>query len=74
MDDRLTETKRRLSARYLGREGIHAFGLRRSEGAVAVYVDLGSDSVEQERLLLEIEREAAPFPVRLLREGRPRIG
>lgn len=71
MSDPLLETKRRLSARYLGREGIHGFGVRRSEGAVCVYLEPRSGG-EQEALLREIEREAAPVRLVAVREERPR--
>ena len=72
MSDPLMETKRRLSSRYLGREGIHGFGLRRSGGAVCVYLEPHSGA-DQRALLEEIEREAAPFRLVIIREERARI-
>lgn len=71
MSDPLLETKRRLSVRYLGREGIHGFGVRQSEGAVCVYLE-PREGGEQEALLREIEREAAPVRLIAIREERPR--
>ncbi|HEX6901870.1 MAG TPA: hypothetical protein VF789_19270 [Thermoanaerobaculia bacterium] len=72
MSDPLLETKRRLSSRYLGQEGIHGFDLRQSEGAVCVYLE-PRPGREQEDLLREIEREAAPFRLIAVREERPKV-
>lgn len=72
MSDRLTETKRRLSSLYLGREGIHGFGLRRSEGAVCVYLEARPGG-EQQTLLNQIEREAAPFRLIVIPEERAQV-
>jgi hypothetical protein len=71
MSDTLTETKRHLSSRYLGREGIHGFGLRRSEGAVCVYLEPRPGG-DQDLLLREVESEAAPFRLIVIREERPK--
>lgn len=70
MSDLLQETKRRLAVHYLGQAGIHGFGLRRSEGAICVYLERHDDP-EQRALLERIEREAAPFQLIAIHEGRP---
>lgn len=72
MSDRLEETKRRLAARYLGRAGIHGFGLRRSQEAITMYFE-PCPGGEQEDLFREIGREAAPFRLIPLQEGQARI-
>ncbi len=72
MSDLLAETKRRLASRYLGRAGIHGFGLRRSEGAVCVYFE-PLDGKEQEDLLREIERETAPLRLIVIPEEPARM-
>jgi hypothetical protein len=72
MSDQLAEIKRRLASRYMGRAGVHGFGLRQSEGAVCVYfAPLASQ--EQNDLLREIEREAAPARLIAIPEERARI-
>lgn len=72
MSDQLAETKRRLASRYLGRAGVHGFGLRQSEGAVCVYFEPLAGK-EQDDLLREIEREAAPFRLIAIPEERAKM-
>ena len=71
MSDPLVEAKRRLRSRYLGREEIHGFGIRRTEGAVCVYLEPRTGK-SQEELLEELQREAAPFDLVVVWEGRPK--
>lgn len=66
----LDEVKAIVSGRYLGRAGIHGVGIRRSQGALMVYLHPGHGG-EQERLLREIETEAAPYTVIATREEGP---
>ena len=72
MSDPLAAVKGRLAATYLGRAGIHGFGLRRSEDAIVVYFEPLPGGA-QEELLREIEREAAPFRLIGIGEERPEI-
>ena len=69
MSDALMEAKRRLSSRYLGQGGIHGFGLRRSEGAVCVYIE-PRPGTEQRDLLHKVGCEVAPFRLVVIREER----
>ncbi|HEX2079624.1 MAG TPA: hypothetical protein VHG08_17995 [Longimicrobium sp.] len=66
----LDEVKAGVSGKYLGRAGIHGVGVRRAQGALAVYLRPG-DVTEQERVLRAIEAEAAPYPVIVVSEEGP---
>lgn len=70
MDDPLIALKRRLSERYLGLEGIHGLGVNQAAGTVRVHLE-PRDTPAQQELLREIEREAEPFEVEIVREERP---
>ncbi|HEU0015371.1 MAG TPA: hypothetical protein VFQ45_16905 [Longimicrobium sp.] len=70
MSRSLEDVKNSISGKYLGRAGIHGVGMRRSQGALMVYVH-SSDSGEQARLLREIEAEALPYRVVAVEEERP---
>jgi hypothetical protein len=67
----LDDVKTRLRAKYIGRAGIHGFGIRRSRNAVCVYLSKMDD--EQRAVLREIEREAAPYSVLAIEESPPSI-
>jgi hypothetical protein len=69
MADALTEAKDRLR-RYLGRGPIHGLGIRRAEQALCVYVHPEAD-VAGDAVLKELEREAAPFKVIVVKEAPP---
>ena len=67
----LEQVKTRLRAKYLGRAGIHGFGIQRSQNAVAVYFHEPS-SEEQSAVLAELKRDATPCRVVLVREAPPK--
>ena len=71
MADTLDDVKKRLKSRYVGKSGIHAIGVRRSQNALCVYVDprAGPSQV----VLDEIERDAAPFKLLILLEEPPSL-
>lgn len=71
MDDALNDLKKRLRAEYLGKAGIHGFGLRRASDAVCVYLK-EDRSQEQAALLREIQQVAAPHQVVIVAEEMPR--
>ncbi|MES1241864.1 MAG: hypothetical protein ABUT39_09620 [Acidobacteriota bacterium] len=71
MADPLEEAKERLGRLYLGRNGIHAVGLRRSENAVTVYLNAGGRPPAG--LVAELEREVAPHRLLLIDEESPSI-
>lgn len=58
----MDETKERVSRKYLGKAGIHGVGIRRSRNALAIYVDTSPDP-DRERIMKEIEKDAAPYEV-----------
>lgn len=72
MAQTLDETKDRLRDAYLGRAGIHGFGVRRAENAVCVYLQ-PQQTPEQEEVLREVEAQAAPFGVIPVFEQAPRL-
>jgi hypothetical protein len=70
----LEATKRRLSRKYLGRGGIHGIGLSRSRSAVCVHLASGdaAEAAQQNAVLDELKRDAAPYEVLVTVEGRAR--
>ncbi len=72
MTKSLEEVKEHLSAKYLGRAGIHSVGISRIEGTVRVYVQPEADD-ELEQILEEIERDAAPYKIVSIKSDRPSI-
>ena len=68
----LEAVKERIKARYLGRGGIHAVGMRRGENAICVYVSAPGDSKRQ-HLLKEIEEAVAPFRLLVVTEEPPSL-
>jgi hypothetical protein len=70
MGKSLDELKGRLSSKYLGKAGIHGIGISRTHNAIRVYLQSGEGD-EQENILKEIEKEAAPFKVLPVKSERP---
>lgn len=66
----LEEVKETVSRKYVGKMGIHAVGIRRSQNAVCVYLH-DADAVGQDALLKAIAKEAGPYQVLTVREDRP---
>jgi hypothetical protein len=65
----LEQAKTLVRSGYLGRAGIHAVGLRRSDNAVLVYVH--DDSPEQRALMEQIRAAVSPFILRAVHEQQP---
>jgi hypothetical protein len=65
----LEDVQSLVSQKYLGKEGIHGVGIRRSKGAVTIYVD-SAERPEQKELLDLIEEEIKPFNLLVVEEGR----
>jgi len=70
MKDSLDTVKRRISAKYLGKCGIHGVGLSRSANAICIYLDKQSDELTP--CLKELKLDATPFQVLTFREERAR--
>ncbi len=68
MNDSLDTVKRRISAKYLGKCGVHGVGLSRSANAICIYLDEKSD--KQPPCLDELKNDANPFQVLTFREER----
>jgi hypothetical protein len=64
----LETLKNKVRRKYLGEAGIHAIGVRRSEGTLCLYVDSESDP-ELQPLLESIAKEVSPYHVRTIEEG-----
>jgi hypothetical protein len=73
MPESLEDVKNRLRQSFLGKAGIHGVGVSRARQAIQVYLspDAGTDQTD---LLEQLRKSAAPFPVIVIREDRPRIG
>jgi hypothetical protein len=69
----LNNIKKRLRAQYLKRQtGIHGFGISPSENAIKVYMH-SDKSLDQETLLHQIEKDAAPYKVIAIFEEPPSL-
>ena len=72
MTDSLDVIKSRVRERFIGREGVHGVGIRRAEQAICVYLDQDCEETAALRgLISEIERDATPFRVIVVREQKP---
>ena len=70
----IDETKRLLSQKYLGKEGIHGIGLSKRDNAISVHLAAAKDahgSVRQNDLIAQIKEEAGPHPVQVTIEQMP---
>jgi hypothetical protein len=72
VSDDLERVKTALSRRYLGKAGIHAFGVRPSANAISVYMAPGSRE-QYKQLLDELKKEAQPFEVLFTEEEPPNL-
>lgn len=61
-EDLLSNKQKRISQKYMGKNGIHGIGISRSKNAIRVYIAPGYDK-KQKTLLNEIEKEATPFKI-----------
>ena len=68
----LSDIKRKLSAKFLGKAGIHSLGISLVENAVRIYVDSEHEDALKD-VLSEIEQEAAPYKVLVIRSDRSSI-
>lgn len=66
----LDSVKEKLSEAFLGRGGIHAVGIRRSQNAICLYVH-SDPGEERDRVIEEARRAAAPFSVVIIEERPP---
>jgi hypothetical protein len=71
METSLENTKRQLSAKYLGRAGIHGIGLSQARNAVRVHVSPGTaQDAAGSSVLDALKRDAAPYDVLVTVEDR----
>jgi hypothetical protein len=69
LSESLEEVKNRLSRSYLGRAGIHGFGLHRAAKSVRVYVDSDCYPLAAS-VLSELEDQALPYLIEVVPESR----
>jgi hypothetical protein len=67
----IDEMKNQLRDKYLGRAGIHGFGIRRSRNVICVYLTEIGDV--QKHVLEDIGQEATPFAVLAVEEPSPTV-
>jgi len=73
MNASLNNIKKHLRAQYLKRQSsIHGFGISPSENAIKVYMH-PDQSLDQEALLHQIEKDAAPYKVIAVFEEPPSL-
>lgn len=72
MTKSLEEVKELLSAKYLGKAGIHSVGINRAESTVRVYVQPETDDALAE-VLMEMESDAVPYKIVPIKSERPSI-
>jgi hypothetical protein len=70
VSESIDQVKARLSAKYLGKAGIHAIGIQ--PGSVLSVYHSGSRPEDLNNVFAQIEREAIPFSVRFFKEPPPR--
>ncbi len=66
----LRELKRDLSRVFVGQGGVHGLGLNLAKQAIRVYVDV-QPHPDQQEVLDNLKRAAAPFPVIVVSEEAP---
>ena len=70
MEDEFGAAKRRVSARFLGRDNVHGVGAHpEAEATIAVY--RAPDGGDAAALAEALRRAAAPFAVELIHEAAP---
>jgi hypothetical protein len=67
----IDEVKAQVSRKYLGKFGVHGVGISRSQNAIKLYVDQGSEIAASR--LKAIEQDASPCKVLIIREESPKI-
>jgi hypothetical protein len=72
MADTIDDVKDRLRRTFLGKGGIHGFGVSRANRAIRVYVQ-PDDAPDQADTLEQLRKSAEPFALVVVREDRPRI-
>lgn len=72
MPDQLDSAKRKLRACFLGKAGIHGFGVDRKRESLKVYLD-PTPHADRQATLKSLREAAEPFPVILVEEQAPRI-
>jgi hypothetical protein len=68
----LSELKRQIRGKYLGKFGIHAVGVRSNDNAIRVYATPGGKG--QDQGLAQIRKEIEPCKLDVVFEERPTIG
>lgn len=72
MTETIDQTKSRLSREFLGRDGVHAVGLRRAESTIVVYAS-GLQAKERAALERRLAAAAAPHRTKLVESPPPTV-
>jgi hypothetical protein len=67
----IDEVKEKVSRKYLGKFGVHGVGISRSQNAIKLYVNQGSEIAPSR--LKAIEQDASPCKVLIVKEESPKI-
>ncbi len=70
MAEPLEAVKNRLRGRYLGKAGVHGFGVSHADRAIRVYLH-EPDHPDRDTVLQQIKADAAPYVVRVIDEPAP---
>jgi hypothetical protein len=68
----LETIKNKVRRKYLGEAGIHAIGVRRSQGALCLYVD-SEENPDLHKLLEQIQKEISPYHVLAVEEQQAKL-
>jgi hypothetical protein len=71
MTESLQDAKARLRKKYIGRNGIHSFGIRPDQNAIIVHFE-PEQSAKQRHLLAELQADAEGFEIVEVAEAPPR--
>jgi hypothetical protein len=72
MPESLEAVKNRVRQSFLGKAGIHGVGMSRARQAIQVYMS-ADGRTGQTDVLEQLRKSAAPFPIIVIQEDRPRL-
>ena len=70
MAEPLEAVKKRLRGRYMGKAGIHGFGVSHADQAIRVYLHEPGHP-DRDTVLKQIRADAAPYGLRVIDEPAP---
>ena len=70
MSNNLESTKGLLRRKFIGKYGIHGFGIRKSVDAICIYMD---EDTDQQEIIDELKEAASPHQIIIVKQERPSI-